>query len=292
MIRYSTIAILFLVSLTLLAVQSVSGKWYMQKEIARYSSGSPAGKTGAPGEGAFSCTECHPGPINDGTSQNLLTVYDEGVEITSYMPGEVYTVSLVLVDENVKEGFQATVLDNNYDNMAGTFLTSGSVGTQIVSWLGRDYATHISASTNAGNVSWDWEWQAPATESGPVTFYVASNIANGNGTSTGDAIYLSQHVLNSVLSVDEATKEVVAFKSGYHGASNTLHMQFNALSSENMFVKLVDLSGKSVFSTRLGNSTIGHNKQVVRLPQAVPSGMYAVQFFLGNKPMTAKIVVD
>jgi len=292
--KFLTVFILILGSFLIAALQSTSGK-LAEYSVAyqKYSTGAPAGKTGAPGEGALSCTECHAGSVNDGSSQNILTVYDASLQVTTaYIPDEVYTVSLALVDEDVKEGFQATVLDNNYNNMAGTFLTSGSVGTQIVPYLGRDYATHKSASSNAGNVSWDWEWQAPAVESGPVTFYVASNIANGNGTASGDDIYLSQHVIYSILDVNTEQQEDLGFKAGYNSEVNALHIQFNSLSVENMFVKVVNLSGKSEHSSTIGNSKIGLNKQKVQLPETIKSGMYVVQFFLGNKAMSSKIYID
>ena len=113
--RYVVFCILVVGSYVMFAVQSVNGKLDTYNAGLRYSSGAPAGKTGAPGEGVLSCTECHAGSVNDGATQNILTVYDEGIEVTGYIPGEIYTVSLVLTDENVKEGFQATVLDNSYN---------------------------------------------------------------------------------------------------------------------------------------------------------------------------------
>ncbi len=290
--RYLVLCILVVGAYVMFAVQTISGKQDAYIAEFRYSSGAPAGKTGAPGESAFSCTECHAGAVNDGRYQNILTVYDDGMEVMGYVPGEIYTVSLVLDNENVKEGFQATVLDNTNNEMAGTFLTSGSVGTQIITEMGRDYATHKSASSNAGNVSWDWEWQAPAVESGQVTFYVASNIANGNGTASGDAIYLSRHVIYSVLNTADEMMDHHSFKAGYHQATNAVHFQFNSMTVEPMFMKVVDLSGKSVFSSNMGHSSIGANKAKVQLPETIKNGMYVVQFFLGNKPMSTKISVD
>lgn len=290
--KYLVIFLFCIGAYVMFSIQSAHGKLESYNAGVLYSSGAPAGKTGAPGEGAFSCTECHAGGINDGTNQNILTVYDGGIEVSGYIPGQIYTVSLVLVDENVKEGFQSTVLDNTNNEMAGTFLTTGSVGTQIVSSLGRDYATHKSASSNAGNVSWDWEWQAPAIEAGQVTFYVASNIANGNGTASGDAIYLSQHVIYSVLSSDVDVVDLNQFKASYHGESQTIHIEFNSLSVESMYTKIVDLSGKQVFASSMGTSEIGSNKTKIQLSENLRKGMYVLQFFVGNKPMSTKFRVD
>ena len=59
-----------------------------------------------------------------------------------------------------------------------------------------------------------------------------------------------------------------------------------------MFFNLVDLSGKSVFTYSMGESQIGINKESIALPSEIENGIYAVHFFIGNKAMTAKIMVQ
>jgi hypothetical protein len=41
----------------------------------------------------------------------------------------------------------------------------------------------------AAGASWTFNWVAPSTDVGPVTFYAAGNQANNNGNETGDQIY-------------------------------------------------------------------------------------------------------
>lgn len=251
------------------------------------SAGSPVAKTGAPGEGT--CVQCHAGSVMAGATQNILKVFDGGNEVTAYMPGETYQVSLSLATGNVKEGFGATALLSS-NVAAGTFPGTGLVGTQVSLSGGRHYATHRVVSSNEGNVSWDWDWTAPSTESGPVTFYVASNKANGNNSSSGDQIFVSQHVIQSVLSVDEMS-DVIAFNAGYSDEKNGITLTYSALTVENSFVSVVDLTGKTVFSKQLGNSEIGENKHFIRLEEDLNHGTYIVQFFLGNKARTKKVVI-
>jgi uncharacterized protein (TIGR03437 family) len=59
---------------------------------------------------------------------------------------------------------------------------------------GPTFITHTSAGTRNGTLNgatFQFDWIPPATNAGPVTFYVAGNAANGNGSSSGDLIYTS-----------------------------------------------------------------------------------------------------
>lgn len=266
------------------------------KEIGQYHSdssklftgGAPTAKTGAPGEG--NCTQCHAGSVVDGSNQNIFKVFDGGNEVSAYMPGVTYQVSLSLATGNVKEGFGATALLEN-DEAAGSIPGTGLIGTQTSNAGGRNYITHRVASSSEGNISWDWDWTAPSTESGPVTFYVASNKANGNGSSSGDQIFVSQHVLQSVLSVDENESDNFNLSVWYNKKSNSLKLDFATLSSEFCFLNVINLSGKSVFTKQLGYSEIGLNEHWVNLENGIESGIYIVQLFIGNRAETKKIKV-
>ena len=260
---------------------------FNSKEEHKNSGGAPVAKTGAPGEGT--CTNCHAGSVMAGASQNILKVLDAGNEVTAYMPGVTYKVSLSLATGNVKEGFGATVLLTN-NLAAGSFTGTGLVGTQVSVSAGKHYATHKIGSSDEGNVSWDWDWTAPNTESGPVTFYVASNKANGNNASSGDQIFVSQHIIESTLNTEDDTSNELQFNVVYSNENNSMTINFSALTSENIFVSLVDLAGKTILSRQLGNSTIGKNKAVIALNRSLKHGTYIVQFFIGNKANTKRIM--
>ncbi len=252
--------------------------------------GAQAGKTGAPGEP--DCTQCHAGTAQDGTAQHTFAVLEGLNPVTNYVPGNTYNVSLQLATHNVKEGFEATVLDVQNDAMAGTFTGNNGIGTQIVSAGGKDYATHTSASNSSSNQFWVWEWQAPATDVGPVKFYVASNLADGNGATGGDVIYLSQHLLgSSTSSIEENNQEDFNFVAGYSPEANKVFLTFNSLTVGNMYFNLVDLKGNSVFTYDLGESVIGENEEQIVLPSDLEAGIYLVHFFVGNRAMSSQIMV-
>ncbi|PYS98429.1 MAG: hypothetical protein DMF63_16230 [Acidobacteria bacterium] len=149
-----------------------------------FSDGPPAGFTGAPGE--ETCANCHFGPTTGGT----FTVMQAPA---NYVPGQSYQI--VVRHENAdvslhRWGFQLTALAGT--SMAGSFANLGGGLTQIVGGQGgRDYIEHTSAGTfnnQTGSAQWTFNWTAPATNVGPVTFYAAGNQANGDGMAGGDRI--------------------------------------------------------------------------------------------------------
>lgn len=251
--------------------------------------GGQAALTGAPGEN--NCTMCHSGSTLNGQTENILTVLDGSFNtVTSYLPGQSYTVSLTMSSDPAKRGFSATVLSGT--TMAGDFVGNGGTGTQAFTGGARKYVSHLSTSNTSATPFWAWTWNAPATDMGDVTFYVASNSANGNNATSGDMIYLSTHTITSSASVSELTAEDANFTAGYSPAAHAVTVEFNSLVSDDMFLNLVDMNGKSVFTYDSGDAIIGTNHEVVSLPESIKNGMYVVHYFVGNKAMSANILVQ
>jgi len=178
--------------------------------------------------------------------------------------------------------------------MAGNFLAGANTQLKTATITGgqRKYATHKNTSNTSATQTWNWTWQAPATEQGAVTFYVATNKANNNNNDNGDVIYLSQHVfLNDDASIDEVTVEN-NFSAGYAPDKEEIVISFSTLSIAPTTLNLVDLQGKSVWTKKLDNSTVGTNIQFVSVPKHLPNGMYVVHFFLGNKSYAAPISIQ
>ena len=258
----------------------------------RNQNGSPAGRTGAPGEVTCATSSCHTGSTQAGTTENVFSVRSGVTVVTSYTPGASYNVTLQLASDPAKKGFQAVALDAS-NNMAGTFTGQAVGGTAVVSSGGRQYANHTGASNESiENTVWIWTWVAPATNVGDVTFYVASNKTNNSNTSAGDVIYLSQYIIGSTADNFELTKEESNFKAGYNAESNDVVMDFSSLTSGEMFFNLVDANGRSVFTYDLGKSQIGNNHASIKVPSDLRNGIYFVNVFVNNKPMSAKILVQ
>jgi uncharacterized repeat protein (TIGR01451 family) len=166
--------------------------------VRAYSSGPPAGFTHAPGE--FDCAECHLPQPDAGTGHISINVPQ------TYVPGQTYPITVTHSNADptrLRWGFQLTALDDS-DSKAGN-LQNTSALTKVLDNQGpggsRQYIEHCSGAGSGcldgtfinqqGGASWTFNWTAPATNVGPVTFYVAGNQANNDGNTSGDYIYFT-----------------------------------------------------------------------------------------------------
>ncbi|HKP35791.1 MAG TPA: choice-of-anchor V domain-containing protein, partial [Pyrinomonadaceae bacterium] len=164
--------------------------------VARaYSAGPPPGYTRAPGEEPEACAECHVPDSGAGSGQISINVP------ATYIPGQTYLLAVTHTNSDPSRrrwGFQLTALDTS-DEKAGN-LQSINALTQVLNNAGpgnsRQYIEHTSAGTFIGqqfNAVWTFNWTAPATYVGPVTFYAAGNQANNDGNTSGDFIYFTSN---------------------------------------------------------------------------------------------------
>jgi hypothetical protein len=165
--------------------------------VEAFSSGPPAGYSGAPGELTCATGGCHSGEPNTGPGQLVIEAP------ATYAPGETMqiTVRHLTADQSRRRwGFQLTALDGSNER-AGTLQTDGSLNILNNDGPGgnRQYIEHgleSSFSGRTGGVSWTFDWVAPDDNVGPVTLYAAGNQANNNGVPDGDQIYTATATVN------------------------------------------------------------------------------------------------
>jgi hypothetical protein len=160
--------------------------------VHAFSSGPPSEHTGAPGEST--CLDCHSGGLNTGPGQFTIS----GLP-ASYEPGMTYEVTVThsTTDNSRRRwGFQLTALTSG--NAKAGELANNTGRTTIIN-ENRQYIEHGIAGTFPGQrstVSWTFNWTAPATSIGAVTFYAAGNQANNDGNTGGDQIYTTTLTIN------------------------------------------------------------------------------------------------
>lgn len=159
----------------------------------RYSSGPASvvgqGYTGAPGETGTLCGTCH-SDGSYGVPIALLEIVDGmGSNVTSYVGGETYQISLTAlpgVGTPAGHGFQLTVLDAANADVADFSNPSSNAKISIAFAVagGRTYAEHTSASVS--NI-FTFDWTAPSVGTGSLTFYYNVNLVNATGGLDGDS---------------------------------------------------------------------------------------------------------
>lgn len=164
--------------------------------VHTYSGGAPSGYSNAPGEG--NCTSCHAGTaISSGATWNNLTLTRTG-GLNTILPNTSNTLTLNLESATSTDfGFQLCVLPNSATSSSssiGSFSVGSNADIQTTTSTApnRVYLTQTATGVSAtsGSKSYTFNWQTPSAFAGGATFYLAFNAANGNSSSSGDAVYI------------------------------------------------------------------------------------------------------
>lgn len=246
--------------------------------------GAPAGKTGSPGDGGANCTGCHSGTAT--TSAGLIT---STVPVTGYIPGDTYTVTATISVAGInKYGFEISP-QNTTGVLKGTMIVTDAVQTKLISLS--KYITHKSTGTaGTGTKTWSFNWTAPVAGSGNATFYGAFVAANGNGTNSGDQVFLSNLLVQENLSaaiVENSDKE--SNWTVYPNPSKE-RLYIESLDADNKIkaIALTDITGKLI-------KTIDHDElsqnQSIDIAD-LQSGMYVLTIQSEKGRAVKKIIKD
>lgn len=214
------------------------------------SGGPPPNHTGAPGQS--NCTSCHGGTVNSGPATRSL-VFNGNPNLTSYTPGQTYTAVLTINQTGIGTfGFQMISRNANNANV-GTFIATNVNETQVSNGYLQHTSGGITAATT-GSKSWSFSWTAPATGTGTVSFYVATNAADGTGGTSGDAIYTNVFTLTEAAAAPSVNAATVTQSAVCRGGSITVNFTTSAsFNTGNVFsVQLSDASGSFANPTTIG----------------------------------------
>ena len=136
---------------------------------------------------------------------------------STYIPGETYSITLkVQLAGIAKFGFELVALRDSDSTNTGQIIITEPTRTQDLAYVvavgPRTSVAHKTAGTPAistGFTQWTFDWTAPATNEGTITFYYATNCTNNNNSASGDKIYLSSFQIkpSANISVQEYINE-------------------------------------------------------------------------------------
>lgn len=174
-----------------------------------HSYGPPPRVTGGAGDNVRACTACHAGAaLNSGPGSVRIVLQSGAV----YIPGVKQRVTVQVADPGQQRwGFELSARLNSdlEKGQAGDFTPVDNM-TQVICEdnapkpcaTGPSFITHTTVGSRTGTrngVSFQFDWTPPATNAGPVTFFVAGNAANGDNANTGDLVYSSSLQLNPAI---------------------------------------------------------------------------------------------
>ncbi len=247
-----------------------------------FSGGAPAGRTGSPGDGGLTCEAagCHVNSGADNAQGAHLSSTDNLFDMgTAYTLGQTYSVTVSVdfpVSVTPTNGFQITAEDA-MDNKVGNW-TSPDGNTQVIN--GGTHVTHTLAGN--GESDWTFNWEAPATDEGPITFYVAVNAANGNGNASGDEIFTESITVSNVVLATQ-TFEQAGFTLYPNPVVRDLQIDFPE-GITTLEATVYELSGRQLFSTKINpENNIVHTTHLA-------NGMYFILLQNGSKKYTSSFL--
>lgn len=207
-------------------------------------------RTGSPFSNA-TCQACHSAGA---FSPSLdLEILDGGTPVTSYEPGQAYTMRLTVnaTGSPSSYGYQAVALAGGDNMQAGTFQNPGS-GQQITMLGGRQYPEQ---SQRIATNTFEMEWVAPAAGTGEVRFFSSAVAANsaagsgGDGAATLDSpVVLSEMSPNSTSGIAALQGEIRLFPNP---AQDVAQLSLAQAENGRYQIDILSLNGQVVQSSNL-----------------------------------------
>ncbi len=136
------------------------------------------------------CTLCHTGAAPTFNSSTVTLTAPSDYELST-----TYSITVASSAENERHGFQLSAEDASGIKVGDFTAVGGNNQVFNSPIVDRGEAvTHTAAGRFAR--TWTFDWTAPATDVGPITFYTSVNVTNADFNSTGDFIHLKESSAN------------------------------------------------------------------------------------------------
>ncbi|TKJ40998.1 hypothetical protein CEE37_04860 [candidate division LCP-89 bacterium B3_LCP] len=259
-------------------------------------SGPPDGYAGEP-TGNLDCTACHSTyPVNSGGGSIDLT----GIPDT-YTPNETYYANVDVIDfiTSTIWGFELTSAVS-WNEQGGVLATIPfDPTTQLSENPGDalDYLKQTSMGSYPGSpyaAAWAFQWTAPPPGLGPITFYLAANAGDYDGSTPGDYIYTmtftSQEGATGVITDHNAKPKTSELVHAYPNPFNsTTTISFSLPVASDINLSVYDLSGNLVANLVEGSRPAGDNSVEFNAAD-LASGMYIYRLETENAVSTGKLI--
>jgi hypothetical protein len=206
------------------------------------------------------CSEsgCHDNfKLNSGSAAVTLNL---GGTDSIYETGKTYTFTISVEKSGMKRaGFQFIALQNSDVNKSPGKITlsdvkrtqlldkvnphSGPCNEESKTWV--EHTLSGCTSPSVGVNSWTFAWQAPETDVGPVTFYLASVEANDDLDCSGDYVYTLQKTVSGKVGIEPNTAHRHALSVYPNPSSNRLTIDVGENESP-ISISLYNIQGKCI----------------------------------------------
>ena len=253
-------------------------------------SGAVAKVSGSPFnlEGTCSQATCHSGSV-----EPLTGVITSNIPVAGYVPLDTYTVTITITDPTrTRFGFEISP-QTSTGALAGTMLITDTPRTHFCTFPTHKYLTHTLAGTDAPNHTaiWSFDWQAPATGTGDITFYSCLNFTNRDSTANDDVIH------STTLTVPENPNGIndpiiISSMNLYpNPAVDAIQLDYYLQNQELVTIDLMDVSGRKIQEMFNATQFSGAHHNSFPIGNHIASGIYLVKLTAGDQTLLRKVMV-
>lgn len=251
-----------------------------------------AGYTGSTNE--LLCDDCHSTYGNSNSGPGTIYVTST-MNNWQYVPGQTYTVN-VIVKQPGKPlfglGFEAL---NSSNGNAGTIQVTNANKTQIkntsVNGVVRNNLVHqLNGSLTNDSAVFSFNWVAPATNVGNVTFYFSGVAANNNGNENNDYVYNSSKLVTPASSTGlNETKAYAKTLKAFVNGDGKIVLEYASNEVAHPRADIYDMEGRLVLSRSLESQRAGDVSILLDRPLGLNAGIYMIALLSGEDVYTTKI---
>ena len=254
-----------------------------------------AGRTGSPGE--LDCTACHNNfALNSGGGSIVLG--STNMAAWEYVPGTVYHMTATVARSgNPLFGMGLEALTATNTN-AGT-LTITNSSTQIKSFTVNGVSRkNVVHTLNGGNTpdakTFEFDWTAPNTNIGNVTFYYAGAASNADGEeSTGDHVYTGSQVVTPALSTSILELAPGVEINVYpNPVTDMVKVDYALRDAERVVITLHDLNGRVVEQLISAKRQPGRHTEMIGGLDRFATGSYLLRTQLGDRTLERRVQIQ
>lgn len=250
-----------------------------------------AGYTGAPGESA--CNNCHNSyALNSGPGS---ISFGSDIPGDSYTPGTTYHLTLTVRQAGIGLfGFGIEALKTGNTD-AGLFVVTNSTRMQILTAAnGRKNMVHkLNGGAFPDSSVFTFDWQAPSTNVGPITFYYSGVCGNANNSDNLDYVYKGSHTITSTSTVGIESPQtpyadltVKPFPLG-----QMVNVEFNLEEVADIDLSLITLDGKTICTYSYADQAPGYKSYSIMTAQ-LNTGVYVLHAKINGASVTRKFLLN
>ncbi|HRH38509.1 MAG TPA: T9SS type A sorting domain-containing protein [Flavobacteriales bacterium] len=254
-----------------------------------------AGRTGAPGENTC-VNSCHNTyTLNSGAGS--VTLGSTNMTNWEYVPGVTYHMTVtVSLASSVLFGVGVECLTSAGGN-AGNLVVTNAASTQTknatVSGNSRRNIVHQQGGgAGSGSKTFAFDWTAPTTNIGSVTFYYAGNATNNDDNEAGDRIYTGSHVITPAIStgIMDAVAQNAEVVVGPVPFDNTCSITYTSFGGGDVVLALYDMNGTMLDRVLTTERPAGRHTEVLDNMERFAAGTYLLVLDVNGQRITKTIV--